>query len=229
MTDNDAPALIFGATRGTGLEAGRALTRMGIPVAAVVRSSSDTAAIEASGATIITANIFNAHEIDSILDANNYSAVVLSLSGKKGEAKRADREGAQKIIDAANQHGVSRVLMVTAIGCGASRDIMAPKVIEVLGEVLEAKTTAENYLQDSGLEYTIIRPGGLTNDPASGTAIKTTDQTVMGVAHRADVGQLVADCLADRESIGKIYHAVDPEIKWQPPLQRGEDPDNSVK
>ncbi len=75
----------------------------------------------------------------------------------------------------------------------------------------------------SGLGWTILRPGGLTNDPASGTAIRTTDRNAMGVANRADVGALVVECIDDPDSVGEIYATVDPEIKWEAPLQRGDD------
>jgi uncharacterized protein YbjT (DUF2867 family) len=112
--------------------------------------------------------------------------------------------------------------MVTAIGAGDSQSAVAPKVLEVLGEVLEMKTQAENILQDSGLDYTILRPGGMTNDPASGTAIKTEDHNRMGVINRADLAALVVECIDDNAASGKIYHAVDPGITREAPLQRGE-------
>ena len=75
----------------------------------------------------------------------------------------------------------------------------------------------------AGVDYTILRPGGMTSDPASGTAVKTTDRMTMGVINRADLGRIVADCIDDPGTVGEIYHTVDPEITWQAPLQRGED------
>ncbi len=75
----------------------------------------------------------------------------------------------------------------------------------------------------SGLDATILRPGGLASDPASGTAIKTEDHSVMGVINRGDLARLTVDCIDDDATIGRIYHTVDPEITWQAPLQRGED------
>ena len=110
-----------------------------------------------------------------------------------------------------------------AIGCGDSKAAVAPKVLEVLGEVLAAKTEAEEFLMSAGVAATIVRPGGLTDDPASGTGVLTDDHMRMGVINRADLGALVADCLGDDATIGGVYHAVDPEITWQAPLQRGED------
>ena len=141
----------------------------------------------------------------------------------RGETPRPDLIGARHIVDAARQAGVPRILMITAIGCGDSKAAVAPKVIEVLGEILAAKTEAENYLMEAGLDATILRPGGMTSDPASGTAIKTEDQMRMGVIHRADLAQLTVDCLDDDATVGRIFHTVDPEITWEAPLQRGDD------
>jgi uncharacterized protein YbjT (DUF2867 family) len=63
----------------------------------------------------------------------------------------------------------------------------------------------------------------MTSDPATGTAIRTEDHGAMGVITRADLARLVVECLDDESTNGRIFHTVDPEIKWQAPLQRGED------
>jgi uncharacterized protein YbjT (DUF2867 family) len=88
---------------------------------------------------------------------------------------------------------------------------------------MELKTKAEDYLRVSGLDYTILRPGGMNSDLPSGAAIKTVDHTVMGIISRADLGALLVDCLDDDDTIGQTFHAIDPTIKEQPPLQRGDD------
>ncbi|NND53876.1 MAG: NAD(P)H-binding protein [Gammaproteobacteria bacterium] len=215
--------LIFGGTRGTGLEAARELAARGEHVTAVVRESSDTAELDALGAATVTADIFSAESVSGVFAAGSYDAVVLSLSGKRGEEQRPDREGVRVIVEVAREFGVKRVVMVTAIGSGDSRDAVAPKVLEVLGEVLAIKTEAEDFLMGAGVDATIVRPGGLADAPASGTGVLSDDHMTMGVINRSDLGALVADCITDNATIGNVYHAVDPEIKWQAPLQRGED------
>lgn len=221
--NNSGAILIFGATRGTGLEAARALRATGNAVTAVVRESSATTALDALGVDTVVADIFSPESVAAVFAGGHYRAVVLSLSGKRGETRRPDRDGARIIVAAAKASGVTRVLMVTAIGCGDSRAAVAPKVLEVLGEVLAVKTEAEDELMHADVDATILRPGGLTDEPSSGTAIRTEDHTVMGVISRADLGALVAECVADPATIGKVYHAIDPAITWQAPLQRGED------
>jgi len=218
-----AGILIFGGTRGTGLEASRALQARGAEVTAVVRESSDTTELDALGVTTVRADIFSAESMSAVFAGADYDAVVLSLSGKRGEEQRPDREGVRVIVEVAREYGVQRTVMLTAIGCGDSRDAVAPKVLEVLGEVLAIKTEAEDYLMNAGVQATILRPGGLADAPASGTGTLTDDHMTMGVINRSDLGVLVADCVTDPGTVGKIYHAVDPEITWQAPLQRGED------
>ena len=159
---------------------------------------------------------------DQALEAGPYVAMVLSLGGKRGEP-RPDLEGTVNLVDAAKAGGLKRVVMVTAIGCGDSRDVLHPKAWEFLGPVIELKDQAETFLQNSGMDWTILRPGGMSSDPATGTGAMTEDHTAMGIITRADLGRLVVECLDDPATVGQIYHAVDPSIKRQPPLQRGED------
>lgn len=82
------------------------------------------------------------------------------------------------------------------------------------------KTQAEGYLTASGMDYTILRPGGLTRGTATGAGVKTEDHNVMGSISRAELGALVVQCLDDADTAGKIYHTIDPSLQELPPLER---------
>ena len=167
--------LIFGGTRGAGFQVARLLRKQGDAVTVLVREGSNAAELEAIGANIVRGNALDRTAVDAAFASGMFRAVVNTLGGKRGELPRPDIEGTRQISAGAQRAGVRRVLMVTAIGAGDSKSAVAPYVLKVLGEVLEMKTQAEAILQDSGLNYTILRPGGMTDDPASGTAIKTED------------------------------------------------------
>ena len=214
--------LVFGGTRGTGFQVVRLLRDRGDVVTVLVREESDASDLETIGANIVRGNALDRAAVDAAFASDVFRAAVNTLGGKRGELPRPDIEGTRQIVAGAKQAGVDRVLMVTAIGAGDSQSAVAPKVLEVLGEVLDMKTQAENILQESGLDYTILRPGGMTNDPASGTAINTEDHNRMGVINRADLAALVVECIDDDAASRKIYHAVDPGITREAPLQRGE-------
>lgn len=216
--------LLFGGTGRTGLEVARLLRGRGDVCTAVVRAGADTAALEALGVELLTGNPLEAATVQQAFALGPFHAVISTLGHRRGEPEpRADQAAIELIVDAAREHGPKRMLMVTMIGSGDSIGAVSAKVIEFLGAAIKAKTAAEACLVNSGLDYTILRPGGLSGDPATGTGEKTTDHDVMGVITTADLGRLVVECLDDDSTVGQIYHTTDPEIKQQAPLQRGED------
>lgn len=218
--------LIFGASRETGLEVAKILAARGDAVAAFARPGSDLAELKKLPLQqIVYGDVLDPVAVGKAFAAGRFDAVVCTIGGHRGQSPRPDYEGVKNIVDAARNLATSipRILLVTVIGAGDSRRAVAPKVLEVLGEVIRLKTLAEDYLVASGLQYTILRPGGMTDAPASGTAIRSEDHGVMGVISRADLARLVVECIDDESTTGRIYHTVDPAITWQPPLQRGED------
>ncbi len=223
MTDG---VLIFGASRETGLEVARLLSARGEPVTAFARPGSDLTDLKSVRLEqIVYGDVLDPVSVSKAFAAGRFRAVVCTIGGQRGQVPRPDFDGVKNIVDAATRlsGSVPRILLVTVIGAGDSRGAVAPKVLEVMGEVIRLKTLAEDYVIRSGLRYVILRPGGMTSDPATGTGMRTGDHGVMGVVTRADLARLLVECLDDETTDGRIYHTVDPEIKWQAPLQRGED------
>ena len=221
MTDG---VLVFGASQRTGLEVARILTKRGEKVTAFVRPTSDRTNLEPLNVDFVTGDAVDADSVDAAFASGNYRAVINTIGGKRGDEPRPDFEGTKNIVDAAERHVVNRMLLVTMVGTGDSEVVLSEQARKFLGPVAELKTKAEDYLMQSGLDATILRPGGMLSEPATGTAIKTEDHSVMGIIHRADLAALVVDSLDDDGTIGKIFHTVDPEIKEQPGLQRGDVP-----
>ena len=108
----------------------------------------------------------------------------------------------------------NRVILVTSIGCGSSKEATPPSVYEVLKDVLDQKNKAENVLMKyyTNTNWTIIRPGGLVSEPETGKAILTEDNTVIGSIHRGDVADLAVKALSSKNTEKKIFSAVDPSI-----------------
>jgi nucleoside-diphosphate-sugar epimerase len=213
--------LVFGGSRGTGLAVCRWLAARGEAVTACVRPGSDATALAALGVRLVRGDVLDAASVAAAFAVGPVRAVINTVGGRRGEP-RPDHLGTRILVAAAQAAGVRRCILVTAIGCGDSRAAVGPRVIEFLGPVLAEKTLGEDCLMASSLDWTILRPGGMNDDPASGTAILTGDRLAMGVIGRADLAQLVVDCLDDPGSIGRVYHAIDPAITRAAPLQRGE-------
>lgn len=88
---------------------------------------------------------------------------------------QVDYYGTVNLVDACRKVGVNRFILVSSIlvNGAAMGQLLNPAyiVLNAFGLVLVAKLQAEQYIRKSGINYTIIRPGGLKNDPPNGNIV----------------------------------------------------------
>ncbi|QCB92309.1 NAD(P)H-binding protein [Cellulomonas shaoxiangyii] len=135
-------------------------------------------------------------------------AVVFAAgAGADGRADRkrtVDLGGALKSIDGAQRAGVQRFVQVSAIGVD---EPVPDDTGEVWRAYVEAKRDADAALRASDLAWTIIRPGGLTDGPATGRVLLGTS-VPRGEVSRSDVAAVIAAVLAEPASVGKQWELV---------------------
>ncbi len=131
-------------------------------------------------------------------------AVVFAAGAGPGsgvERKRTmDLGGALKLIEAAKANGISRYLIVSSMGAADP----PAEGGDAFGEYLRAKAEADRALAASGLDYTIVRPGMLTDDPGSGR-VKVAPRLERGSTPRADVAGVLLACLDIENTIGREF------------------------
>lgn len=113
-----------------------------------------------------------------------------------------DLDGAIKAMEAAKQANVDRFIIVSAIGVH-KRENWMPKAAYYSA----AKYYADEWLKSSGLKYTIIRPGGLTNDEGTGK-VKVGEELERGDIPREDVANAIVASLEHDETIGKSFDLI---------------------
>lgn len=213
-TPAGGPVLVFGGTRGTGLDIVRQLRARGEAVTVAVRRSSNTAELGKLGVQTVIADALEADQVNRALASGRYAAVISTLGTTRGEqSKRPDYIGNRNVIDAAKAAGVRRFVFITVIGTGDSREAAPGISRRFLAEVIALKGQAEDHLRASGLDYTIIRPGGLGDVPATGTAVLVEDPAAFSYIGRSDLAALAVQALGDPKTIGKTYSAYDPSRK----------------
>jgi uncharacterized protein YbjT (DUF2867 family) len=203
--------LVIGGTRATGLEVVKLLRARGDEVVVLARPDSDASEAEAVGARIARGDAMNPADLDAVLGQGGFRAVVSTLGARAVDGPRPDFDGNRNAVDAARKAGVQRFVLVTVIGAGESYKAAPWVARRFLDPVIVDKTKAEDYLRTSGLDFTIIRPGGLMDKEAQGRAYLTEDTRAMSWIRRADLARLTVQALDDPRSIGRIYHAHDPD------------------
>jgi uncharacterized protein YbjT (DUF2867 family) len=114
-----------------------------------------------------------------------------------------DRDGAVLLADAAERAGVRRYLMVSAIAADTF-DAASDDVFQVY---LRAKSEADADLRRRDLDWTVVRPGGLTNDPPTGR-VRVAAETGPGTVPRADVAAVLVALLTSGAGVGAQFELI---------------------
>ena len=167
----------------------------------IIRQTEQADDLEAIGAEPIVLDIENVEIDDAVAGAD---AVVFAAGAGPGSGparkRTVDYGGAVKLIDAAVSHEIRRYVIVSAIGANRPErwsDQMRP--------YYEAKGEADQAVAESGLDFTIVRPGRLTDDPGTGKV--EIGESLEGGApiSRDDVAAVLAEVLVADNAIGKSF------------------------
>lgn len=205
-----ADVLVFGGTRGIGLETVRQLRENGAAVTVLVRETSDLTALNAiDGVTTTVGDALDMASVTRAYASGAFESVISTLGGTPAAGYEVDSVGNIHAIDGAKAAGVDRFILITSIGAGDSRAVAPPAMLKALGGVLAGKEKAERHLIDSGLTWTIIRPGVLTNKPENGRGVLVPDSSTMGVISRAEIARLMVESIGSKPTFGRIYTAIE--------------------
>lgn len=210
MSPDNASILVCGGG-GIALDVTRKLKDMGAWVWMLQRSDSRRKEIEGMMAIVIKGDALQPDSIQKAFDQIEEVDAVVSTIGGTPADPQADSQGNINLIEAAAKKGVKKFILLTSIGVGDSKDAPPQQVYDVLKPVLVEKGKAEERLKSIGgdMQFTIIRPGGLKTQPATGRGVLTEDSSVCGAIHREDVADLLVHALFSDKTNNKVLAAVD--------------------
>ena len=171
----------------------------------VIRNPQHAADLEAVGAEPVICDLEREDLHDAVAGAD---AVVFAAGAGPGsgpERKRTvDLGGALKLIDAARAQEVGRYLMISSMGADAPE-----QGSEQMQPYLRAKADADAALAASGLDFTIVRPGMLTDDPGAGNIDAAPKLGRRGAIPRDDVAATLLVALDAPNTIGKTFEELE--------------------
>ena len=200
--------LVFGGTRNTGLEVIKLLRQRDDQVTAFVRPSSNRSDLEALGVQFAQGDAVNLDDVKAAFASGDFTAAINTI-GCFNCQPPPDFLASRNIAEAAEAAGVKRVVLITTIGVGDSRDAAPALSNFFLRSIIPLKAQAEEHLRATNLDYTIIRPGGLGKNPATGTGFLSEDTSTMGFVDRAELARLIVGAVDDDRAIRKTFAAAD--------------------
>jgi len=186
--------VVFGATGKTGQEIVKQSLAQGYEVTAFVRDPSKMT-LEHGGLKITTGDIFDLTAVTQAI--NGQDAVICALGTNELRKKTTIRsEGTANIIKAMEENHVKRLLVITAMGVAESWSTLSFVNKLFFATLLRSSRLdhekQEVVVKESDLDWTIIRPSGLTDDPLTenyfiGENIRTKNSRIS----RADVAHAI--------------------------------------
>ena len=190
--------IVFGATGGVGQSVVSQGLENGLEISAFVRTPAKLG-ISHKNLTVIQGNAFNLKEVSEAIAGHD--AVISCLGSSQGMKKSTElQEMAKHIVTGMKEQNVKRIIYTASAGVDREIPGLSGKlVMGMLKNPLKDHRAAVEYIKANGLDYTIVRPMGLTNGPFTGN-YRESDTSVPEKAKsiaRADVAHFILKALKD--------------------------------
>lgn len=213
--DSERPlVLVAGATGRTGREVVRQLLAENYRVRALVRDAAKGRELFGDTVEYVTGDVRETASLKDVARGATYVVSALGSNSRKDPSnspERVDYGGLKALVDEAKAAGAKQFVVVSSRGV-TWPDHMLNKMFN---NVMLWKLKGENYLRASGVPYTIVRPGGLTEEPGGKQGIKVMQGdkvddpgTPRGMIPRADVATVCVRALGNPQALAKTFEIV---------------------
>ncbi|MCG2587152.1 SDR family oxidoreductase [Rhodohalobacter sulfatireducens] len=179
------------------------LIERGHNVRGIIRKDEQADHLRDFGVEPVIADI---EKLDDISGAvGNVDAVLFAAGAGPGSGAvrkwTVDRDGAIKLMEACHKNGIDRYVIISAMG------LDKPRGSEVFRVYQKAKAEADEALRHSGLDYTIVKPGRLTDEPGNGK-VSIGKNLERGEIPREDVAEVLAEVFDNPQTIEMEFDLV---------------------
>ncbi|GAB3968482.1 NAD(P)H-binding protein [Actinoallomurus acanthiterrae] len=186
----------------------RLLAARGDGVVGLIRNPDHAADVTATGAAPVVCDLESASLEDVAVHLDQADAVVFAAGAGPGSGTArkdtVDRAASALLADAAQRAGVRRFVQISSMGAGKPPE---PGRDDVWSAYINAKTAAEEDLRGRDLDWTILRPGRLTDGPATGRVL-LAESVPRGAVTRADVAAVITALLGSPGTTGRTLELV---------------------
>jgi uncharacterized protein YbjT (DUF2867 family) len=202
---------VAGSTGQTGRRIVQQLVQRQIPVRALVRNLEKGKEVLPPEVELVVGDVLNPAQLPEMI--GDSTAIVCATGAANlwdpTAPYRVDYEGTKHLVDAAQAKGIEHFVLVSSL---CVSQLFHP--LNLFWLILVWKKQAENYLAESGLTYTIVRPGGLRNDDNEFPIVmESADSLFDGSIPRTKVAQVCVEALFKPEARNKIAEIIaKPEV-----------------
>jgi uncharacterized protein YbjT (DUF2867 family) len=197
---------IAGGHGSIGRRLARLLAARGDRVRGLIRNPDHEEDLRADGADPVLCDLESASPSEVAKAIEGADAVVFAAGAGPGSGAARkltmDRDGAIKLLEAARSAGATRYVMVSSVGAESP-----PGGDDVFSVYLRAKAEADRALMDSDRDWTIVRPGMLTDDAGTGR-VRVQEEPIRAEVPRDDVAGVLAAVVDESRAVSRVLYVV---------------------
>ncbi|MBM4310604.1 MAG: SDR family oxidoreductase [Deltaproteobacteria bacterium] len=203
--------LVAGATGRAGRLVVKELLKRGYNVRALMVRPFDAPETSGlSGVEFADGDLASVPVLERAMQGAQY--VISALGSKKpfsgSENNKIDNMGNQNLARAAQAQGLRHIVVISSIGAGNSRDAVSCMYRWPMLSVLKAKTRSEDFIRSCGIDYTIIRPGGYTDEDIADEIAFGEGGRITGRVKRAQIARVCVDALENPSMKNRTFEVV---------------------
>jgi uncharacterized protein YbjT (DUF2867 family) len=208
--ENARVVLVAGATGGTGQEVVDRALAQGLHVRALVRDQSKARMLFGDRVQYVTGDVREPRSLKKAVKGVDEVICALGSSVQRdpeNSPERVDYAGVKSLADAAKAAGVSQFILVSSMGVTHPQH----QLNAMLDNILEWKLKGEDAVRATGINYTIVRPGALTNEPGGQRGIRIMQgdpRDGEGSISRSDLAAVLVSAIGRPDLFGKTFEIV---------------------
>jgi uncharacterized protein YbjT (DUF2867 family) len=208
--DSAHVVLVAGATGGTGQEVVDRALAQGLHVRALVRDQTKARMLFGDRVQYVTGDVREPRSLKKAVKGVDEVICALGSSVQRdpeNSPERVDFAGVKSLADAAKAAGVSQFILVSSMGVTHPEH----QLNAMLDNILEWKLKGEDAVRATGINYTIVRPGALTNEPGGQRGIRIMQgdpRDGEGSISRSDLAAVLVSAIGREDLFGKTFELV---------------------
>lgn len=202
---SETPILILGGTGRTGREIVAMLEAQDTPTLVFARSVTRAREILGDEPEVIAGDVTVPETLPAAFEKVTHCICTIGSAVVEGKAspEDIDYQGVVNAVEAAKDAGIDHFVLVSSLA--VTHD---DHPLNKYGNVLKWKLKGENHLRESGVPYTVVRPGGLTDETGGNGIQFAQGDTISGRITRQDVAEVCVQALGNPHAVGKTFEII---------------------
>ena len=214
MSDGGKKVLVAGATGRAGRCIVNELLKLGYLVRALIVPPFDPPeppGLRSQGVELAAGDLTSVASLEKALEGTNFliSAIGSKKPFSKSENDKIDNMGNQNLARAAKAKGLEKIVIISSVGAGNSRNALSLMYKLMMSPILRAKEKSEFFIHSFGMTYTIIRPGGYGDKEVSGQIAFGEGGKITGRITREQIAKVCVNALTDQATNNRTFEVVD--------------------